>query len=83
LFTYGLIFSDIEHLSKGYGRPLDALRNLSIWIKIPINLVLAIIFMSYGSLIPDDQCKVRDDGDCAFYDIISFYGGSLRWFWLL
>ena len=72
LFTYGLIFSDIEHLTKGFGRPLDAMRDLSIWAKIPINLVLIFLFISYGSLIPDDMCAKRDDGDCTYYNIITF-----------
>ena len=56
LFVFGVILSDIEHLTKGMGRPLDAMRNLSIWVKIPINLVLIFMFMSYGSLLFGFEC---------------------------
>ena len=66
MFTYGLIFSDIEHLTKGFGRPLDAIRNMNFWVKIPINLFLIILFMFYGSLLPDDQCAMKDEVDCSF-----------------
>ena len=56
LFLIGVIFSDIEHLSKGFGRPLDALRNINFWVKIPINLVFIVIFMFYGSLLGEGKC---------------------------
>ena len=56
LFLIGVIFSDIEHLSKGFGRPLDALRNINFWVKIPINLAFIVIFMFYGSLLGEGKC---------------------------
>ena len=71
LFVFGIILSDIEHLTKGFGRPLDALRNLSIWWKIPLNLVLIVIFLIYGSLneYADDFPKE----DMGFYRAVRGY----------
>lgn len=79
LFTYGVAFSDLENLSK-YFRPLDSMRDLNFWIKIPINLALIFLFVSYGSLMPDDVCTKRDDGDCTYYNAITF-GTNKYTFW--
>ena len=59
LFTFGVIFSDIEHLTKGYGRPLDGLRNLNFWVKIPINLAFIAIFIIFGGLAADATVKSK------------------------
>ena len=75
LFLIGVIFSDIEHLSKGFGRPLDALRNINFWVKIPINLVFLTIFVVYGSQTESSTCasKEVDDPDaCLFHKAVTF-----------
>ena len=50
LFTAGVILADVEHLTKGMGRPLDYIRNMNIWFKIPLNSLLIFIFCVYGSV---------------------------------
>ena len=50
IFFFGVAFADIEtHPS----RPLDRVRELSIWWKIPLNTALIIIIVSWGSYSGD------------------------------
>ena len=49
------------------GRPLDKIRNLSMWWKVPLNLVLFTIFITYGSYGGDGRCKQAHDGNCGFW----------------
>jgi len=78
-FTFGVLFCDVENL-KEIGRPLDAIRNLNFWIKIPINLALIFLFISYGSILTDGECQVRDQGDCDYHNAVTF-GVSKYAFW--
>jgi peptidoglycan/LPS O-acetylase OafA/YrhL len=78
-FTYGVAIADSENL-KG-DLPLNALRKLDWWWKIPINLVLVFIFLSYGSMTIPETCKKRDEFDCAYMTIVT--GGAFAdafWF---
>lgn len=50
------------------------MRQLAWYWKIPINLVLIILFTFYGSTIEYATCQKRGD-DCYFFDIIQFGGG--------
>ena len=54
VFFVGVIIADMEANPKS--RPLDALRDLSIWWKIPINLILLFLFVTYGSFGGNDRC---------------------------
>ena len=75
VFVFGVIFSDIEHLTKGFGRPLDAIRNINFWVKIPINLVFITIFVVYGSQTESSTCAAKevDDPDaCLFHKSVTF-----------
>lgn len=82
LFTFGVIFSDVENLKlpKGELVPFEKMRQLAWYWKIPINLALAILFTFYGSTIEQETCKKRGD-DCAFFDAIQFYQGA-KFFWI-
>jgi len=63
-FTYGVIFADIENLRDS--QPLDRIRKLHWGWKIPINLVLGFLFVSYGSMTMIATCKQRAEEDCAY-----------------
>lgn len=82
LFTFGVIFSDVENLKlpKGELMPFEKMRQLAWYWKIPINLVLVILFTFYGSTIEQETCKKRGD-DCAFFDAVQFYQGA-KFFWI-
>ena len=89
LFFIGVVFADIESLEK---RPLDKVRNLSIWWKIPINTVLLAIFLVYGSYTGDDHCYTAYDDECDLWryatiggfipKAVAMYAGSLAIFFL-
>lgn len=66
------MFSDVEHLPKGSGRPLDAIRDLNFFIKIPINLILLVIFMFYGSVLPMKNCDNKDPDACWWHKTVTF-----------
>ena len=65
IFFVGVIIADMETIPTG--RPLDWLRNLSIWWKIPINLILFTIFITYGSYGGDGRCHLAHDGTCGYW----------------
>lgn len=65
VFFLGAILADFETLKDH--RPLDSVRNLSTWWKIPINLVLVVVFLSLGSYKGNGKCLTDDDGDCEFW----------------
>ena len=71
VFFFGVIFADLENLKPT--RPLDWLRNLSIWWKIPINLFLFIVIISWGSYSGDGKCVQVSDGTCPFWVYATFY----------
>tara|TARA_B110000285_G_C15007497_1_gene554638 strand:+ start:284 stop:574 length:291 start_codon:yes stop_codon:yes gene_type:complete len=60
--------------SNPKGRPLDAIRNLNIWWKIPINLFLLFIFFTYGSYGGNERCMEAHDGECEYWRIMSANG---------
>ena len=65
VFFLGAILADFETMKDH--RPLDALRNLNTWWKIPINLVLIWVFLALGSYKGNGKCLTDDDGDCEFW----------------
>lgn len=73
VFFFGVIIADLETF-KEY-RPLDTLRELSIWWKIPINLVLFFVSVSFGSYSNNAKCmEGLHDGYCDFWAVISWDG---------
>ena len=66
------MIADIESNPKS--RPLDFLRDLSIWWKIPINLILFFIFITYGSFGGNDRCIEANDGECDYWKIFTING---------
>jgi uncharacterized membrane protein YeiB len=70
IFFFGVMFADIETW-KDY-RPLDSVRNLHWGWKIPINLVLSIIILSWGSYQDEGMCLRNDDGNCEFWRYPTF-----------
>ena len=50
IFTFGILFADLETLRPT--RPLDVIRNWPIWAKLILNSLLIVIFVIYGSIIP-------------------------------
>lgn len=50
-FLIGTALADMENMVH---RPLDRLRDLSIWWKIPINFALVTIIFIWGSISDDD-----------------------------
>lgn len=49
-FAFGVIFADIECVNINGRRPLDVIRKLNIWAKIPLNLFLLTIFCVFSSV---------------------------------
>jgi hypothetical protein len=70
VFFFGVMIADLETF-KEY-RPLDTLRDLSIWWKIPINFVLLFISLSYGSYSNNARCNGVHDSYCDFWAVISW-----------
>ena len=71
IFILGIMFADMESLPK---RPLDKIRLLSIWWKIPLNTALIVIFLSYGSWTGERHCLTTYDEDCDFWHYTTFSG---------
>jgi hypothetical protein len=69
IFFFGVAFADIE---THPARPLDKVRELSIWWKIPLNTLLIIIIVSWGSYSGDGQCLRLDDGNCMYWQYATF-----------
>lgn len=69
VFFVGTILADLENIKPR--RPLDGVRKLSIWWKIPLNLVAFALFVLYGSFYGDGNCILKDEGDCEYHRIIT------------
>jgi hypothetical protein len=59
-------------LTKGMGRPLDSIRDLNFWVKIPINLTFLAIFMLWGSIMSNGNCSNKDPDACWFHRAVTF-----------
>lgn len=60
-FLWGIIFADIETVNINGRRPLDVLRKMNIWLKIPFNLFLFTLFAVYGSVDIEPLNNIRAD----------------------
>jgi hypothetical protein len=67
----GIFFADMESLPK---RPLDKIRRLSIWWKIPLNTALLAVTITYGSWTGDGHCLTSYDEECDFWNYTTFAG---------
>lgn len=71
-FAWGVIFADIETININGRRPLDVIRKLSIWWKIPLNLFLFAIFCIFGSVDIEPLNQMRDDQYQTYSLTVSF-----------
>jgi len=71
IFIVGVAFADSESLKR---RPLDSIRELSIWWKIPINTILVAIFLTYGSYSGEGHCLTAYDEECPYWYYSSIFG---------
>jgi len=57
-------------------RPLDKIRNLAWYWKIPFNCVLLAMILVWGSMMSDSPhgCMTTYDGRCAMHELASFHG---------
>jgi len=71
-FAWGVIFADIECININGRRPLDVIRKLSIWVKIPLNLFLFTLFITFGTVDIEPLNNIRDPENQKYSLIISF-----------
>ena len=69
VFFLGVVLADFEHMKDV--RPLDLVRDLKWWWKIPINLVLVFIIVSLGSYRGNGHCLNDHDGNCEFWKYVT------------
>lgn len=71
-FAWGVIFADIECININGRRPLDVIRKLSIWVKIPFNLFLFTLFVVFGSVDIEPLNGMRADEHQTYSLTVSF-----------
>lgn len=71
-FAWGVIFADIECININGRRPLDVIRKLSIWVKIPLNLFLFTLFCVFGSVDIETLNHMRSDENQKYGLTVSF-----------
>ena len=59
-FAFGVIFADIESININGRRPLDVIRKLPLWAKIPFNLFLFTIFFVFCAIDIEGLNNIRD-----------------------
>ena len=60
-FAWGVIFADIESININGRRPLDVIRKLNIWAKIPLNLFLLTLFICFGTVDIEPLNSMRSE----------------------
>jgi hypothetical protein len=70
-FVLGVALADLE--CSEY-KTFNKLRELDIWWKIPINTVLFVLFVIYGSNANRNytHCYTEYDEQCPFYKVVTF-----------
>lgn len=71
-FAWGVIFADIECININGRRPLDVIRKLNIWAKIPLNLFLFTLFCVFGSVDIEPLNSMRAEENQTFSLTASF-----------
>lgn len=71
-FAWGVIFADIETININGRRPLDVLRKMSIWVKIPFNLFLFALFCVFGAVDIETLNHMRAEEDQRYSLVVSF-----------
>lgn len=59
-FAIGVIFADLDTVNINGRRPLDVIRKLPIWAKIPLNLFLFAIFCVFGVVETERSNNLRE-----------------------
>ena len=71
-FAWGVIFADIDSINVNGRRPLDVLRKLNIWAKIPLNLFLLTIFIVFGAVDIETLNHMRADENQRYNLVVTF-----------
>jgi len=76
VFFYGVILADLETF---HVRPLDSIRNLHWGWKIPVNLALFTVAVSFGAYNRSGwmHCETASDDEypyCIYWSIVSWNG---------
>jgi peptidoglycan/LPS O-acetylase OafA/YrhL len=71
-FAWGVIFADIDSININGRRPLDVLRKLNIWVKIPFNLFLFGLFVIFGSVDIETLSHMRSDDNQRYNLVVTF-----------
>ena len=71
-FAWGVIFADIDSININGRRPLDVLRKLNVWVKIPFNLFLFALFVVFGSVDIETLNHMRADEDQRYNLVVTF-----------
>lgn len=71
-FAWGVIFADIETINIYGRRPLDVLRKLNIWAKIPLNLFLFALFVIFGAVDIEALNHTRADENQKYGLVVTF-----------
>ena len=71
-FAWGVIFADIDTININGRRPLDVLRKMSIWVKIPFNLFLLALFCVFGAVDIETLNHMRSEENQRFSLTVTF-----------
>jgi peptidoglycan/LPS O-acetylase OafA/YrhL len=71
-FAWGVIFADIETINIHGRRPLDVIRKLNIWAKIPLNLFLFTLFVIFGSVDIEPLNSMRAEENQTYSLTVTF-----------
>ena len=72
-FAWGVIFADFDTININGRRPLDVLRKMSIWLKIPFNLFLFSLFVAFGSVDPEIYTYLKPE-EAKRYNLTITFG---------
>lgn len=71
-FAWGVVFADIDTININGRRPLDVIRKLNIWAKIPLNLFLFAIFVVFGSVDIETLNHMRAEENQRYNLVVTF-----------
>lgn len=59
-FAFGVIFADLECVNINGRRPLDVIRKLPLWVKVPFNISLFTLFAVFGTVDTEYQTWMKE-----------------------
>lgn len=71
-FAWGVLFADIDSININGRRPLDVLRKLNIWAKIPLNLFLFTLFVIFGAVDIETLSNMRSEENQRYNLVVTF-----------